>query len=50
MNDMPRTDNLHDLYDALERDARRDVVRFAVGVLVGLCIAAAAFLLGTAAS
>lgn len=50
MSDDVPTDNLHDLYAALERDARRDVARFFLGVFVGLAIAAACLLLGMAAA
>lgn len=46
MPDDQPTDNLHDLYDAMERDATRDLIRFCVGVTVGLAIGAAMFLLG----
>lgn len=46
MSDEPRTDNLHDLYDAMERDSARSLVRFCVGVTVGLAIGAAMFMLG----
>lgn len=48
MPDDPRTDNLHDLFDAMERDATRDLIRFCVGVTVGVAIGAAMFMLGQA--
>jgi len=46
MSDEPRTDNLHDLYAAMERDAERSLMRFCAGVTVGIAIGAAMFLLG----
>lgn len=46
MSEDHRTDNLHDLYDAMERDAERSLLRFCAGVTVGIAIGAAAFLLG----
>lgn len=48
MPDDQPTDNLHDLYDAMERDASRNLLRFCLGVAVGLAIGAAMFWLGQA--
>lgn len=46
MPDDQPTDNLHDLYDAMERDRARELVRFCVGVTLGLAIGAGMFMLG----
>lgn len=49
MSALPPSDNLHDLYDQIERDARANLVRFVAGIFVGLAMGATLFLLGMAA-